>query len=721
MKTYINSLFVLLFFVFGCNDISTIEPQMVPDEISEEPVEKVKSKATSESTKKVKKSLKEDELHPLSRTPLEFQLKGISCKEGDVRESYCKGFGFIGSQTCVGVKNWTRPTCPNGSPITSGSSRLVVATKRMIHTEGFSDLLKTMYSGSQYYTVISLEEIVNVMPRDSIAESIRAFTEKIKYTDLPLLKTLLLIGDTEWSTGIDATELKENDVMIPLKLVTSRKQHYESATEISWLSTSYLGFNSEDLDVNPGHRYWNPDLVINRNVDVGFIQADGRKICKEICPALEDAACTVCKTDLQIYAEKIRAWHYDEGFKVTQFDTGKCWPQQGNWGLNIDNKYYDGISHVINFYDCSDSSVNFGDLGQYGTNDKATVMAIVGHGNPAGTKYPGRYYYNGNSVFNGPVYMYSCSAGGVDLRTDPLLQSQLLNPDGTIALIAHSRTMNTPVYDIWKDMLKEKWLTVSEAAYGTMYRRLLSYGTRSLFMDMLDMVIGGNPETQLYEPTYGVRVLNYRFNEDGSADAYLKVTAKRESTVQVRFGKTKLGNLYIDDYGYEHMEVHVTPEDGNLEKDVFNISRADLGYKSCYVGKLESRLYEVPVRVQKPIQISDDVYRVSVYLPKHTVLASTVNVVIEIVTRECEEGTDSSCFWDGVGKLQTHVVGDNTYTHQDMVDSFDAKFNLKKFNPNDNEYVRAIRVVLKHKDGDRVYGMGHLKIDDGVLDWLRLF
>lgn len=675
---------------------------------------------------------------PIEATPIYETSPQLESKtrfnfaEGTFTPAYCAGKGFVGYREYLGGGVFTRATCPNNEKsFNQEISTLVITTSQMNAVKGFNNLIQAL--GDRGVGVALLEDIMTVVSRPFVAESVRDFIEFAYNNELRNLKNVLFVGDIQYSPTGDITTIPPNDVMIPLKYVKSKAPKQDAAEEEYWVSSLYYGVPARFWDEDQGNKYWTPDFITHRMVDVGFIQVDGRQFCLPDGADPKTTATTTvlrgnpvtagfsCITDVQIYAQKLQNWTIDETFVESQFDSGICW-NEGGWDINTGIDAYNGISHQIKYHNC-DTPDPIGDAGRFGVEDKATVLTVAGHGNSYGTQTAAsngegwdNYYYNSSSEFGGAVYLFSCTVGAPDLTDISVIQGQLSNPKGAVAVVGHTRILTSPSFSPWVHMARYDWKTVGDAIYGTMYNHLSGYGTRSTFKAQSDTIIGGTPAIQLTKTTRGVKVISHRFNEDQSVDAHLVVRADPNEFVKIKAAGKHVVTFQVDADGWAWGFVHVDP--GIMtQNDVFSIP-CKVKKQSCFVGGFEVK-NSIKVEVEDVIVGSEGNYDLLVSLDHHIINPGT-EVVVELVTRECFDGPESTCFWEGSGTLYFYEIGSEVFDYVDG-DGFMVGFSLSDFQQPVNEYVRALRVKIKHKDADTIHGIGHLKLDTSVLNKLRLF
>lgn len=594
--------------------------------------------------------------------------------------------GVWGTRTCNSDgSGYSRASCPdNFRSFNPETNRLFVLNRTLSYDRGFYNLLYTGVDNVNSY--IYLKTITDLFPRETIPESIRAGLQHLWKNELHYLKNVLLIGKPRNDFPGNITELTYAEEM-PLYYVdvppstASNDSIVETQLPTTW-AYSYLRGDLPTI----GTRFWTPGSY-HSDINVGLIPISGRKVSCEY-DEFGNSILETCKSDFEVFAEKLLNWKPDNKFIVSQMDGASCNGQ--NWGVTKNNYLYDGITRNIVHHDCSDGTS--GQIGPIASADNADLMLYFWHGSPSGSSDPNGYIFNFQTKFGGIAVGESCSTAAPDVLPISLGEAQLSNPDGAIAYIGYSRIAYT-IKDPFERAFIAGRYTLGDVVNGNLDDMLDKLGYRVTVKDFIGTILYGDP-SMIVAPTPKKKVVTKESKKDKDGNIYLTINVSGVNHATVMSGGIELGTI---DNNLTTLK---------LEKDfvdtsgIISIKECDVTKETCQAAGFN------PERVARfscdnIIKTGDNNYVIELE-SNVNIESEDISIISNVITLNCEEGVSSNCYldnWDGRSK--NYEIGlettDKIYQGTNYLD-----INLESLEYCDYEYFRGIRIQAKSKAEDLI-------------------
>jgi hypothetical protein len=636
------------------------------------------------------------------------------CDPGERVKALCLGTGLTGYRECnSGGTGWSRAHCDSGGTGINQEANVLLVTRPVTRcAAGFWPLVGSVSALGYSVVSVDVEDFMAAFPAATIQESIRDGLAHVKLVEMPNLAHVLLVG----KPGVGRTENSPwfwSDVEVPLWILAAPP------------GTSNLDWPTEDIVPSTApykHPSWWPSDFGGRfrttewakaEFHVGVLSVDGSTTCDE------DGS--NCRSDLQIYADKLAAWDPGDTFVESQFDGGACAGQK--WPITDDNGVHAGVSKVVKVHSCQDGEG--GDMGPLATADGADFLFYAWHGGADGSSDPNGYTYNASTEFGGIVMGHSCTTGAPDILETSLGEAQTMSPKGAIVYVGYPRVLASGLTNPMSRAFTAGRWTVGEAIDGMIYDQtgdLVDH--RHAVKDMSGLMIYGFTGLPLVKslPVKFVRTLASRPNADGTVDVCVEVNAgAANAEAKLVVGETDVASLVTDGNGWAALPVTV-PSEASASGNVLSLSDCDPEEETCRVAGLAP---EIAVTLQCG-EITDTADgSLSVEVASSNGVTGQLSYEASAVYFDCLDGLRSSCYLDGWPWARHDRVVASVPTAKVHAEGNQVPFNLDALadggsqEPGENEIFRAIRIELKNAAGNPI-GRCYVPMDGFLAENLDL-
>jgi hypothetical protein len=620
----------------------------------------------------------------------------VKCNPGETKPALCFGSGLTGTRTCIADgTGYSRATCARGgTPLNQEADFVMVTRWNIYYAPGFGELRDALGAmGGHTMAVVTADDLVSAFPAPTVPESIRAGLQFLKGSELPKLRFAIMVGKTDPYKRNTQAKYLSYSWELPLWYVpTPPRTDYGDGPNEEFIPTlapyAYLSGPWSDI----ADQFWTPE-AFTPDLRVGYLPARGANV-----------SCTadgVCLTDLQVYANKLRAWKSGP-FKASQFHASQCAGE--HWYDLADlNAQRSGVTETIVTHNCANGES--GDAGELATADGSNYLFYAWHGGAAGswnydeTAKTGYVMADVNTKFDGIQFAYSCSTAIPDNDGDILGEKLMFTPGAPIVYVGYDRTlMGDLVEPMAQAFVAGRW-TLGEAVDGFKKDIIGNLRDRYEAKALMSLLIYGNPALTIAPgPSMVAMVLASRTRSDGDTDACVQARVPSGVTSGLLIGNRKLTDVSA---GWWNIPVVLTRDEVN-SKSLLHLDACDPAKETCQAGQVQVQR-DLPLHCGSLFPRPDGSYDLDVTAPTGQEGSNDKSLVFRVsaVVMNCADGIRSDCFadvWPGnrsevsladvpVSKV---VPGVNRI-------NFQLDLNLDK-----THWFRALRVILDRPNSSPV-------------------
>jgi hypothetical protein len=589
--------------------------------------------------------------------------------------------------------------CPEGTRGFDSRADTVIVTRAGLAEHPDFGALTDMVDGSRA-AVVTVEQLVAAFPAWTVQESVRAGLVHLYRQELPRLRSELFVGSVKWRGFGNVTmldELGETDVPFFYLDMPEHTGDVEVEEERMFPSLLPYAYLAAPWPADFGGRFWRPDIFTG-DVTAQYLDLEGLDAC---------TAPGECQSDFAAQAEKVRLWQAsrDDVATETKIDGARCVDGFGDWHIQDDDLAYDGVARETFVHDCADGEI-IGDVGEAAQVDGSDFLYLPWHGNQHGTVMAdGWFWLNDQSTtFSGVVYAHTCVTGAADLRPFSVGGALTASPFGPIVFAGYPRTLTTGHEDPLSRALVAGRYTAAALFDGFRYDMTRGLPYRAAVKDMAGLTVYGDPRAiVMTPPSKRVRTLASRKDDGRRANCVDVSGGEPGGSVTLLVGGDELRTVELDRRGRARVEVTL-PEDPTA--DIIHGDYCNARVEGCQVAGFRPEL----LTTLTCGGLLGTATAPSVEIASTRRVTGELRLEAWVVTRECEEGPASDCFYNEFGRRGERALGVRS------VDAIEASQVLALDNPwalefGDAEYLRAIVVRAKSVPTGDVVGECFVPLD----------